>query len=229
MTIIGRIARLAFWTLIFGGVLFVVWQRDLLRAPIAILDPSSQAAFEQWLAEDTQRRVTYQQFEAFLQERGVADIVPPWQLARIDRFYAERCDLPIWRLPPRELWPNVVPALELVREYVEPTVGEVAVQSSWRTPELNVCAGGASQSRHLDFQALDLRLVEPEGELETLYRELCAMHERAGRSSRMGLGAYYDFNDEGFNRGGRFHIDAAGYRTWGRTYSSGSSPCNRFD
>ncbi|BDI61624.1 hypothetical protein [Qipengyuania nanhaisediminis] len=224
-SLIGRIARnLALWLLV-GAVLFIAWQRDLLRVPQAIIDPASQAAFEQWIDEDEERRIAFQQFEGLLRQNGVADVVPAWQLARIDRFYADRCDLPVWRLPPRELWPNIVPALELVRDHVKPAMGDVAVQSSWRTPELNECARGAARSRHLGFEALDLRLVTPRADLEGLYRELCAMHAEAGPQSRMGLGAYYKPGETGFNRGGRFHIDAAGYRSWGPSYRASSSPC----
>ena len=34
---------------IVAGLLFVLWQRDLLRAPIAVLAPSSEPAFDAWL------------------------------------------------------------------------------------------------------------------------------------------------------------------------------------
>lgn len=229
MSVFGRIARTVFWLLLAGGLLLVLWQRDILRTPTAMLDPSSEAAFEVWVEQDAERRVAFQQLQGFLREQGVEDVVSAWQLARIDRFYAQRCDLPLWRLPPPELWSNIVPALRLVRDHVEPAVGEVVVHSSFRTPELNACAGGASRSRHLDFEAVDLRLAQPRADLTGLYRDLCAMHEAAGAQSRMGLGAYFDFTDDGFNRGGRFHIDAAGYRSWGRSYTSATSPCGRFD
>jgi len=229
VTTLRRFITWSFWFALIAALLFIAWQRDLLRAPIAVLNPGTQAAFERWIAEDNERRVAFQQFEGFLRERRVESVVPAWQLARVDRFYADKCDLPVWRLPPRELWPNIVPALELVRAHVKPAIGEVSVHSSYRTPALNECAGGAPRSRHLGFEALDLRLVDPRGELETLYRDLCAMHAAAGPGSRMGLGAYYDHEDDGFNRGGRFHIDAAGHRSWGRSYTSASSPCGRFD
>ena len=229
---VQTLRRFITWSFVLAlvaGLIFVSWQRDFLRAPIAAIDPTSEAAFEQWVAEDDERRIAFQQFEGFLREEGVVGIVPTWQLTRIDRFYAGKCDLPVFRLPPRELWPNIVPALRLVRTHVEPAVGKVSVHSSYRTPELNTCAGGASRSRHLRFEALDLRLENPREDLRSLYRDLCAMHEAAGPGSRMGLGAYHDLDDGGYNRAGRFHIDAAGYRNWGRTYTSASSPCGRFD
>jgi hypothetical protein len=74
---------------------------------------------------------------------------------------------------------------------------------------------------------LDLWLETPRQDLDALYRELSVMQERAGRESRMGLGAYYDPTDPDYNPEGRFHIDAAGYRSWGRTYGSASSICPR--
>lgn len=54
------------------------------------------------------------------------------------------------------------------------------------------------------------------------------MHDAAGPGSRMGLGAYYD-SVEGEYSGGRFHIDGEGYRDWGRSYTSDSSPCGKLD
>lgn len=215
------------WLGIFGGLVYIAWTNNLFRIPIAALDPTSQAAFESWIEEGEGRAEEFAALESYLAEQGVADVVPAWQLARVDRLYAERCDLDIWRLPPEDLWPNIVPALKLVREYVQPTVGEVQVQSSYRSPELNACARGAPRSRHISFQALDLLLVERREDLGEFYRELCEMQERAGPESSMGLGAYYDASDPAYNPEGRFHIDGAGYRSWGRSYTAATSICPR--
>jgi hypothetical protein len=106
-------------------------------------------------------------------------------------------------------------------------MGEVQVQSSYRTAELNACARGAARSKHISFQALDLWLVEPPKDLDAHYRKLCDIQERAGPDSRMGLGAYYDPKDKDYNPEGRFHIDGAGYRSWGRSYTRASSICPR--
>lgn len=218
------LSRLA-WLLIVAGLLFVLWQRDAFDRPIAAIAPTGETAFDLWIGEDNARRVGFQQFEGFLRQQGVADVVPAWQLMRIDAHYATRCDLPVWHMPPRDLWPNIVPALRLVREHVVPTVGEVEVQSSWRSQELNACARGASRSRHIAFEALDLLATDPPDDLAAFYGELCAMQARAGAGSRMGLGAYYDPSDPAYNQRGRFHIDAAGFRSWGRSYTSATSPC----
>lgn len=215
------------WALLIGALLYVAWVNDLHRYIGSALDPTSEAAFESWLDQDEGRAQEYAAFQAFLSDQGVDDVIPAWQLARVDREYAERCNLDIWRLPPENLWPNIVPALELVRAHVKPAMGEVEVQSSYRSPELNVCAGGAARSRHISFEALDLLLVERRSDLDALYHELCAMQEEAGPDSRMGLGAYYDPSDPFYNREGRFHIDAAGYRSWGRSYTRATSICPR--
>ena len=224
----GGISRAFNWT--FGlaivlGLFFIAWQRDLLRVPHALLDPSSQAAFAQWLAEDTARATQFAALEAFLTEHGVAEVVPAWQLARVEEAYAKRCNLDHWQLPPRELWPNVVPALQLVRDHVIPTVGAVEVQSSYRTPEINTCAGGAARSRHMRFQALDLLAVDRPDDHAQFYGTLCAMQSRAGQGSAMGLGAYFDGSDPFYNPNARFHIDGAGFRSWGRSYTAATSPC----
>ena len=223
-----RLAPTFAWWLVLIGAALILWNRlpDLARLPGLPGASTSRVAFDAWVCEDTQRRAEFAELQAFLRAREVADVVPAWQLTRIDAHYAARCDLPVFRMPPRELWDNVVAPLRLVREEVEPVVGPVQVLSSYRTPELNACAAGASRSNHLDFSALDLA-TQDRRRGEALYRELCAMHQRAGSASRMGLGAYYDLADPGFG-GGRFHIDAGGYRSWGRGYRSASSPCRSF-
>lgn len=183
----------------------------------------SQAAFDRWLAEAPERGAQFAALEDFLRESGVHGVVPAWQLARVDAFYAQRCDSPAFTIPPHETWGSIVPALQLVRDHVVPSMGEVSVLSSYRTPEINACAHGASGSNHLDFAALDLATV-PRRRGADLYREVCAMQREAGAESRMGLGAYFN-PAEPEAASGRFHIDAEGFRTWGWDYSSRSNPC----
>ena len=116
-------------------------------------------------------------------------------------------------------------AARLVRDHVIPTVGELQVQSSYRTPEINTCAGGAARSRHMRFQALDLLAVDRPDDHAQFYGTLCAMQSRAGQGSAMGLGAYFDGSDPFYNPNARFHIDGAGFRSWGRSYTAATSPC----
>jgi hypothetical protein len=187
--------------------------------------PSSRAAFDAWLRADPARAATFGDLSAFLAKRGVAEVVPVWQLARIDQDYAARCGADFFALPPREQWPQIVPALRLVRDKVIPVTGRVAVASSWRSPKINACIGGASRSAHMDFKALDLVAPAHEAGRRRLFADLCAMQRRAGPKSGMGLGAYFDPAKPLSNLDGRFHIDANGYRTWGFDYTGKSNPC----
>jgi hypothetical protein len=187
-------------------------------------DAYSQASFERWLASDERHMAGYGRFEAFLAERGVAEVVPPWQLLRTDATQAARCGFGAFELPPEEKWPAIVPTLRLVEKEVIPVVGRVEVHSSNRSAELNDCIEGAKRSRHLAFAAVDL--IAPERtDKPKMFADLCAMHRRAGAKSRMGLGAYFDPAKPATNKEGRFHIDQSGFRTWGSSYSAASSFC----
>lgn len=188
-------------------------------------DPSSREAFKAWLRGDPARRASYGDLRALLAEQGVAEVVPVWQLARIDADHAARCDGGYFALPPRDQWSGIVPALRLVRDKVAPVTGPVEVVSSWRSPAINACIGGASRSAHIDFKALDLVASGWTDGRRALFADLCAMQRRAGQASGMGLGAYYDPAMPLANLDGRFHIDANGYRIWGFDYSAKSNPC----
>lgn len=196
---------------------------DFLESPESAITPTSREAFDQWLSADVERASQFRRFEEFLASSDVSNVVPPWQLTRIDPFYLGKCDAEAFLVPPENLWGEIVPALRLVRSYVVPAVGEVQVLSSYRAPEVNICARGASRSNHLDFEALDLKTKDRRSGV-ALYRRLCSMHETAGPASGMGLGAYFDADDPDY-AGGRFHIDAEGFRSWGRDYTRASSPC----
>ena len=154
----------------------------------------------------------------------MAEIVPPWQLLRTDANYAARCGLDAFEMPPEDKWPAIVPTLKLVRDEVIPAIGRVEVLASNRSDALNACVHGAKGSRHLAFAAVDL--VAPErADKAALFVDLCAMHERVGARTAMGLGAYFDPAKPEPSRPGRFHIDASGFRTWGFSYTRASSAC----
>jgi hypothetical protein len=206
------------------SLLLVIGWVSLGSAIEAGPDPSSKEAFEGWLRADASRGEAYADLSAFLDSKGVAGVVPAWQLARIDGQYAARCDSVYFAIPPREQWPQIVPALKLVRDEVIPVTGRVEVVSSWRSPAINTCVGGASRSAHMAFKALDLVTVE-RGDRRKLFADLCTMQRAAGSASRMGLGAYYNPVNPLSNLEGRFHIDANGFRTWGFDYTAKSNPC----
>ena len=73
--------------------------------------------------------------------------------------------------------------------------------------------------------AFDLLAVDRPDDHAQFYGTLCAMQSRAGQGSAMGLGAYFDGSDPFYNPNARFHIDGAGFRSWGRSYTAATSPC----
>jgi hypothetical protein len=185
----------------------------------------SRVAFDRWLARSRERADEFARFEAFLARRQVSGIVPAWQLLRSDARSSARCAAEPFALPPRMQWQAIVPALQIVRERVVPALGPVEVASAWRPHAFNRCAGGARNSRHLSFAAVDLRpTMQPNA--ETSFRILCRSWRAAGPSSRWGLGAYHDRDHPQHSRLMRFHVDGTGYRTWGFSYRQASSACN---
>lgn len=184
----------------------------------------SEASFHRWLAQDVARRKAFDRFERFLTDRGVADVVPAWQLLRTDVRQAAKCGYGAFEIPAEEKWPAIVPTLRLVEQEVIPVVGRVEVFSSDRSDELNACVKGASQSRHRAFAAVDLVAPEQTDKI-AMFADLCAMHRRVGARTGMGLGAYLDPAKPWLNRNGRFHIDQSGFRTWGFDYHRASSYC----
>lgn len=207
-----------------AGAGAIVFQRDIGTAVGLLPDPHSRAAFEQWLAAEPDRRAVFREFTDYLDRQGVGDVVPAWQLTRADITRRNHCKVPPFLLPPRENWRNIVPVLALVRNGIEPLVGEVEVHSSYRTSDFNTCVGGASRSRHLGFHALDLVASEPRDN-RTLFAALCKFHRDQGARYEMGLGAYFNPERERQNRHGRFHVDVSGYRSWGYSQHADSSFC----
>lgn len=187
-------------------------------------EPYSKAAFEVWVAAEPQRHAEFGDFTEFLEKQGVGSVVPAWQLMRTDINRSRSCVRPQFLIPPRKDWRNIVPVLTLLREHVVGSVGELEVQSSYRTTAFNDCVGGASKSRHLDFSAVDLIAVGDISNRE-LFKRLCKLQRRLGPSSNFGLGAYFDPLRPDVSNG-RFHIDVSGYRSWGYSKHANTSACN---
>ena len=106
-------------------------------------------------------------------------------------------------LPPRRLWKNIVPALRIVDELRESLGKRCRILSSYRSPAYNKAVGGAAQSEHLDFNALDITFdgVSP----QQVYDRLLVWR-KAGKFTG-GLGLY---PSSGF-----VHIDTRGRNsTW---------------
>jgi hypothetical protein len=177
--------------------------------------PTSESAFRHWLAADPARAAGFARFEGMLRHEGVSGVVPNRELWLVDRNHP-RCARAWYAIPPEANWPRIVPALRFIRDYVEPAVGEVRVVSAYRDAAFNACVGGASQSAHLGFYALDLVPRDWFVTRGRLIEALCPIHAREGPKAHIGLGIY---------NSRRFHIDGRRFRGWGADFRGTSFPC----
>lgn len=188
------------------------WQAALLGLFAALaascMPVDSRSAFERWLAADAARAESFARFEAVLQQDGVGEVVPTFQLWRVDQL-RQGCAKGGFLAPPEAEWANIVATLRILRDEVVPAVGPLEVVSAYRDPEFNACVHGASRSAHMSFHALDLVPVDRAVTRERLIAALCPIHASEGVRLRMGLGIY---------AGRRFHVDATGHRGWGEDY-----------
>jgi hypothetical protein len=174
-----------------------------------------RAAFEAWLARDTENRAAVAEFSAHLTSAGVGDVLPAWQLVRTSSSWRE-CGADGFEVAPRDKWDNIVRTLRFVKEEVVPVVGPVRALSGYRNASLNACSNGAPASAHRHFHALDLMPVSADVSRAELIQDVCRAHARAGRDHDTGLGFY---------SGMRFHVDSSGFRRWGANGSGATSPC----
>jgi hypothetical protein len=175
--------------------------------------PPSETEYLQW-QKDPENARKASELRIYLSEKGVADVFPPQQLLSSDVMW-RLCMADQFNVPPKKDWPHIVQTLRLVKSEIISLVGKVEALSVYRSPPINRCIHGASQSFHLSFHAIDMQTKDPISRAH-LIEKLCRLHRNKGKSLNMGLGIY---------TAQRFHIDAAGYRTWGNDYRSSSSPC----
>lgn len=172
-------------------------------------DVPDRAMFEAFLDDPVvaktwpDARGRYAAFTAFLEDNGVADVVPPWHLWRQGTDWRVTMQPP-FAVPPRDEWPDMLPTLQLLRDEVIPAAGPVEVVSGFRTGLFNELAGGSKGSRHQWFEAVDVIPMRWWAR-EDLHRELLAVWDRHGPLSRTGLGLYGKL---------RFHIDTYRWRRW---------------
>lgn len=172
-----------------------------------------EAGFARWVGEAPGRAGEVDRFEAFLTAQGVAGVLPTHQMLRTATDWRE-CGAP-FAVPPEPYWANVAGALRLVRDRVRPRLGQVEAKSGYREDWLNLCAGGAGQSAHREFWALDLTPLAPLTRPELMAR-LCPVYALEGEGLNLGLGFY---------GGVRFHIDAQRKRLWASDEGRPYQPC----
>jgi hypothetical protein len=205
---LGRAARAAVLT----GLAALALSRPGIAQEQA--EGQSKADYHAWLARDPASRAQLLAFKQFLDMRGVDGVLPTWQLVRTASRWRE-CNGPRFEVAPFTEWSNVARTLRFIKLHVEPVVGDVEAMSGYRNAELNACSGGARESAHRRFFALDL---VPLGSVSRpgMIRSLCAIHSWRGAEYDVGLGFY---------QGRRFHVDSKGFRKWGPDGKGATSPC----
>ena len=162
-----------------------------------------EPGYRSWYLAAPARAVQVKAFNDYLATYQVSGIVPTWQLFRTATSW-QKCGAQPFEIPPTSEWPHIVQTLRYVHDYVIPAVGPVEPVSGYRNPHLNVCAGGAPESAHKHYSAIDLVPLRQTSR-EALMRTLCVAHGRRGLDYEVGLG-FYAFL--------RFHVDTTKYRRW---------------
>lgn len=88
--------------------------------------------------------------------------------------------------PPRDIWAHILPTLEVL-DWLREQVGPLHVNSGYRDPVYNRIVGGAKDSRHVAFNAIDF--------YSTTHKphELAALLEQYQYASALGIGRYETF------------------------------------
>jgi hypothetical protein len=185
-----------------------VWQ----PASSYVTAGQDEPGYRNWYMASPSHKIGVTNFNNYLMTYRVSNIVPTWQLLRTASSW-QRCGAQPFEVPPVGEWPNIVQTLRYINDYVVPAVGPVEAVSAYRNPMLNSCAGGAPESAHKHYSAIDmvpLRVTTREALMHTL----CTVHARRGLNYGVGLG-FYAFL--------RFHVDTTKFRRWGA--DAGSSTC----
>jgi hypothetical protein len=168
-----------------------------------IANGQDEPGYRSWYLAAPWRSAQVKSFNDYLVTYQVSGIVPTWQLLRTATAWKD-CGGQPFEVPPTTEWPHIVQTLRYVHDYVIPEVGPVEPVSGYRNPALNQCAGGAPESAHKHYSAIDLVPLRPITR-EALMRTLCTGHSEHGAAYSAGLGFYAYL---------RFHIDSTKFRRW---------------
>jgi hypothetical protein len=162
-----------------------------------------EPGYRSWYLAAPWRAAQVKSFNDYLSTYEVSGIVPTWQLLRTATSWKD-CGGQPFEVPPTAEWPHVVQTLRYIHDHVVPAVGPVEPVSGYRNPALNQCAGGAPESAHKHYSAIDMVPLRPITR-EALMRTLCGVHSRHGEPYHAGLGFYAYL---------RFHVDSTKFRRW---------------
>jgi hypothetical protein len=162
-----------------------------------------EPGYRSWYLAAPWRAAQVKSFNEYLTTYQVSGILPTWQLLRTATAWKD-CGGQPFEVPPTTEWPHIVQTLRYIHDYVIPQVGPVEPVSGYRNPALNQCAGGAPESAHMHYSAIDMVPLRPITR-EALMRTLCTGHSEHGAAYEAGLG-FYAFL--------RFHVDSTKFRRW---------------
>jgi len=168
-----------------------------------IASGQDEPGYRNWYAASPAHAASVKSFNGYLEQYKVFGVFPTWQLLRTATSW-QRCGQQPFEVPPTTEWPHIVQTLRYVRDYVVPAVGPVEAVSAYRNPALNVCAGGAPDSAHKHYSAIDMVPLKPISR-EQMMKTLCRAQSKRGSEYQVGLG-FYAFM--------RFHVDTTKYRRW---------------
>lgn len=180
---------------------------------------TNDADFKDWLASHSYQQSEVLAYQNYLQSQ-LGSIPPMDQLITSARD-ARRCGFEPYEVPPASLWQNIVPTLQMLQQLQKQGYlpYSTVIRSVYRNPVLNDCAGGAGESKHMTNGAIDIWVPENEANkwaIESTFDGLCQFWQSNGQAYSFGLGLYPT---------GSVHLDTQGFRKWGASHSSSSSPC----
>jgi len=200
----GKRTRVDFKTLL-SLILLAVF----LTGCVFFKKPTDAERYAAWSGKYGDEILAYQ---SFLDEQSVGDIIPLSQLLKSARDW-KKCKAEPFTIPPKELWPNIVPTLQVIKKFKsEGVLINPIAASVYRDPVLNACAGGSPGSKHMQLSAIDFDIDATPESLETL----CNAWRNQGAELKLGLGFYTPT---------RIHLDTLGYRSWGSDHTHKSSLC----
>ena len=136
-------------------------------------------------------------FEEFIRGLNLRYFVPA-EFLELGESNASGACAGLNRFPPRHLWPNIARTAQMLDEIRHRLEAPVRISSCFRAPSYNACVGGATQSLHMTFNAVDWHcVVGTPSRWAKIARQVRASDARfAG-----GIGIYHSF----------VHVDTRGY------------------
>lgn len=190
------------------------------HVPVAERHIGTAGDFRYWLAGRPDDIGRVKEYESYLRQHLGAEVPPMHELLTTARSW-QNCGHEPYEVPPKELWNNMLPTLQLysILKWRGILPSSTQIRSVYRNPNLNRCAGGASSSKHMVNGAIDIWVPEYGDNSWELYQmkdKLCTFWKNEGERYNFGLGLYAT---------GAIHLDTQGYRKWGLQFSLENSPC----